>query len=272
MIIIQNIAVNLNASFFAQECKKKLHLVFQLNLKINFIKSDLLNSYCVVVSTGISKRLERKCWVTVTQFASKEAIAHTSHSPQQNDYIRYEQGLSSNVMQTHEGRILLCMRKTRVQQINEYLMQNVKTIYRLRKIGHAELGEKKSYAYAVSLVKVHSLTLEKQVAAFCAACKQMLREGEVLVTENRSFRIVSDAYDVTYCVEAWRKKADKVCYVQKGEVKIDFLHRMSCEQAAKIYKKKGISPLQAVAASEMLREIKNPADRYVALRKYIDEL
>ncbi len=163
--------------------------------------------------------------------------------------------------------VSLCVRKPRVQQINEYLMQNVKTVYRLRKVFYDASEGKEHHAYVVSLAKVYELSLQAQVENFYAACIQVLNEGETLLTEDRYFKIISETFELSYCLEAWKKNANKICYVQDGAVQIELLHRRSCEQAAKLYKKKGISPLQAIAASTQLKEIKNPADRYVALCK-----
>lgn len=157
--------------------------------------------------------------------------------------------------------------KTRIQEINEYLLRNSKTIYRLRKIRETSRSGRQICAYAVSLIKEHGMDLIGQTLSFYNSCKQVLAGGEKLVTENRYFKVVSDSFEVFYCLEAWRKNADKVCYVENDEIRIELLHRMGCEQAAGIFKREGVDPLELLNDVELLRGYDNPADRYAALAK-----
>ena len=162
------------------------------------------------------------------------------------------------------------MRNSRIQQMNEYLLRNTKTIYRLRKIRNTCKDGKRLCAYVVSLAKSPSLTLEEQVQLFYENCKNLLSLDEVLVTENRYFKIITDSVEVIYCVEAWRKGADKIAYIDNGQVKVEFLKRMSCEQAANVFKKlTSVDPLEVVDSLGSLEKYTNPADRYAALAKFI---
>ena len=125
-------------------------------------------------------------------------------------------------------------------------------------------------AYVVSLAKTPALTLEAQVQLFYENCKNILSSDEVLITENRYFKIVTDSFEVIYCVEAWRKKADKIAYIENGQVKVELLNRMSCEQAANMFKKlHSVDPLEIVDSLGFLEKYTNPADRYAALAKFI---
>ena len=159
------------------------------------------------------------------------------------------------------------MGNKRTQQINEYLLQNTKTIYRLRKIQETKKDEKEICAYAVSLAKSEPLSLEEQVQQFYDNCKNVLVPGEILTTEDRCFRIIADSFEVTYCIEAWRKHADTTAYIENGEVITELIHRMSCEQAAYIFNKHRVEPLELLNALETLQKYDNPAERYAALAK-----
>jgi hypothetical protein len=162
------------------------------------------------------------------------------------------------------------MEISRIQQKNEYLLRNTKTIYRLRKIQDTRKDGKRLCAYVVSLVKSPPLTLEAQVQSFYENCKNMLLEDEILITENRCFKIVAESFEVTYCLEAWRKRADKIAYIENEQVKIEMLHRMGCEQAASLLKKLiRFDPLEVVDSLSCLQKYTNPADRYAALAKFI---
>lgn len=157
--------------------------------------------------------------------------------------------------------------KSRVQQINEHLLNNTKTIYRLRKIQYDVIDNKLRFAYVISLAKSHPLSLEDQVLSVYNHLKSILLSDETLVTENKCLKIISNLYEVEYCIEAWRKGADKIAYIRDGEVVIEMLHRMSCEQAAYIFKKHRIEPFELLNSLETLQEYRNPADKYCALAK-----
>ena len=157
--------------------------------------------------------------------------------------------------------------KSRVQQINESIMQNIDTVYRLRKIQHSLVDNKPCYAYVISLAKNHTHSLKEQTLSFYEYLKSILSSDETLITENKCFKIASANFDVTYCIEAWRKHADTTAYIENGEVVIELMHRMSCEQAAYIFKKHRIEPFELLNTLETLQKYKNPAERYVALAK-----
>ena len=158
----------------------------------------------------------------------------------------------------------------RVYYINNQLLKTVKTIYRLRKIGFQMSNGKPVYAYAISIAKDYGQTLEEQALHFYNTCQQLLKGSEKLLTDKKCFKIVSDEFDVYYCMEAWRKHADKVVYVENGQVKIEMLHRMSCEQAAYIYKKRNVDPFDHNFTTEIAQPYDTPADKYVALAKALN--
>ena len=156
---------------------------------------------------------------------------------------------------------------SRVCEMNNYLLQNIKTIFRLRKIGLSNKDNKLQYAYVVSLTKDHKHSLEELIWFFYTSCNEMLKSEETLTTDNKSFIISSSEFDVYYYVEAWRKYADKIAYIKDGKVLTELLHRMSCEKAAYIFKKHSIEPFELINTLEVLKKHDNHADRYAALAK-----
>lgn len=157
--------------------------------------------------------------------------------------------------------------KSRVQQINENLLHNIKTIYRLRKVQYYVVDNKPLYAYVISLAKSHPLSLEEQFLSVYNHLKSILLSDETLVTENKCLKILSNLYEVEYCIEAWRKSADKIAYIRDGKVVTEMLHRMSCEKAAYVFKKYNIEPFHLINTLETLRKYDHPAEKYVALAK-----
>lgn len=157
--------------------------------------------------------------------------------------------------------------KSRVQEINESILQSIDTVYRLRKIQHSLVDNKPCYAYVISLAKNHTHSLKEQTLSFYEYLKSFISFDEVLTTGNKCFKIASANFDVTYCIEAWRKHADTTAYIENGKVVIELIHRMSCEQAAYIFKKHSIDPFDLLNTLETLQKYNNPADKYCALAK-----
>ena len=157
--------------------------------------------------------------------------------------------------------------KSRVQQINESILQSIDTVYRLRKIQYTLVDNKPRYAYVVSLAKNYTHSLKEQTLSFYEYLKSILYSDETLITENKCFKIASANFDVTYCIEAWKKHADTTAYIENGEVVIELIHRMSCEQAAYIFKKHSIDPFDLLNTLETLQKYNNPAEKYTALAK-----
>lgn len=157
--------------------------------------------------------------------------------------------------------------KSRIQQINESVVQNVKTIYRLRRIQSNVVDGKEQSCFVISLAKTEDLTLEDQTMAFYRHLSDILVEGESLSTEDKSFHINSESFCLTFCLEAWRKTADTRAYIHNGEVVIEPLGRMSCEQAAAVFKKHNVDPLPLLNTLEVLQQYNNVADKYAALAK-----
>lgn len=157
--------------------------------------------------------------------------------------------------------------KNRVQQINESIMQSIDTIYRLRKVQDNLIDNKPCYAYVISLAKNHAHSLKEQTLSFYEHLKTILFPDELLTTEDKCFKINASGFDVTYCIEAWQKHADTTAYIENGEVVIELIHRMSCEQAAYIFKKHSIDPFDLLNTLDTLQKYNNPAEKYTALAK-----
>lgn len=157
--------------------------------------------------------------------------------------------------------------KSRLQQINESIMQNMDTLYRLRKIQHVLVEDRPCYAYVVSLAKHHTHSLKEQTLSFYEHLKTILSSDETLTTENKCFKITGPGFEVSYCIEAWKKRADKTAYIENGEVVTELIHRMSCEQASYVFKKHRVKPFELLNTLETLQKHDHPAERYVSLAK-----
>lgn len=156
----------------------------------------------------------------------------------------------------------------RVYEMNNFLLQNFENIYRLRKIGVSCSQGKMRYAYTITFAKDHKHTFEEMVELFYDLFNKMITEKETIKVEEKTFKVLSDDFEVYYYLEAWRKCADKTAYMENGKVKTELLHRMSCEQAAYIFKKHNVKPFEIINKSEVLKKYNSHADKFVALAKY----
>ncbi len=160
--------------------------------------------------------------------------------------------------------------KCRAGEINRYILHDIKFVYRLRKVGYVTVNNKPCRSYVISLMKSPSLSLDEQVLAVYDLLRSILLPDESLVTENKCMKIFSDSYEAEYCIEVWRKNADRIAYVRDGKVETELLHRMGCESAALKLGSRGIRgtlPFKLINRTEDLQKYKNPADRYAALAK-----
>ncbi len=150
---------------------------------------------------------------------------------------------------------------SRIGFINNAILQKMKSIYALRKVGFDVVNDKKIYAYTVSLKRgdIYSL-IEK----FCDTCENLINDNERFTTHKKYFKIFSDELEIYYYIEIWGKSADRMVYIEDGQLKIEFLHRMSCEQASRVLSKHDI---KLINTSEVLRKYDTYADKYVALAK-----
>ena len=157
---------------------------------------------------------------------------------------------------------------SRVSEMNDFLLRNMTDVFILRKIGLSHYGDKTIYAYTVSLSKDHVHSLEERAEFFHTLCEKMLMAGETLDLSKKCFLVSSDAFDVYYYIEAWRKNADKTAYIMDGRGRTEMLNRMSCEQAARIFKKHHIEPFELINTLETLQKYDSYADKYAALAKF----
>ena len=102
--------------------------------------------------------------------------------------------------------------------------------------------------------------------------KNALKPEEKLYTDNRSFRIVGKEYQLVYCIEFYKKSAQKRGYIESGKVKTELLNRMGCEFAFRWLRQNQLSMEDDFVLSKMQEESfcarhPNPADRFIAIVK-----
>ena len=160
----------------------------------------------------------------------------------------------------------------RILELNEQIRKNTVSIWQLRKLYKQNIGNEPEAAYVLTLDKNRELPLYDRTKAFFHLLKSLLKDDEELSIRDQCFTVCGPWYTISYSIEAYRKNADTRCYMLSHDtVRIEKLHRISCEKAFKWIKdhpgKRNSTYLgivERVFFSEMKDEYRNPADRFCA--------
>lgn len=156
--------------------------------------------------------------------------------------------------------------KMRTKEIRDRITEGTDGLWRIKKLAFYDEGYYNYASYCVTLVKIKGIPFEKRVTDFYSLLLSSLKNGEELITSDRCFTVKSEYYEITYCLEGYKKDADKIGYMENGEPKTVVLHRMSCEKAFKWASdnlKCDVSFIMNVY--EMKEYYPNPADRFVKI-------
>ncbi len=158
--------------------------------------------------------------------------------------------------------------RVEAKSINDRLLQQPSPFYRLCKLPSKQ-GEK---AYVLTLLKRTEMTVEEQIDLVYQFFLNCLKAGETLKTDAKCFRIVGKDYQLVYCVEFYKKSAQKRGFVENGAVKTELLNRMGCEIAFRWLRQNHLS-IEDAFVTEKLNDkafcsiFPNPADRFIAIIK-----
>lgn len=157
--------------------------------------------------------------------------------------------------------------KTREKEIRDSIFLADKKIWDYKKISYYEDERDKRSAYVVTLRKVQGVSFEERIQQFYNTLKESLEDGEEIICENGCFTVTGKWYAITYCLEAYKKHANMLGYVEDGRVCMRPLDRMCCCDALKWmegcsdWEKNDIS--MRMNFREMVAAYPNPADRFV---------
>ena len=157
--------------------------------------------------------------------------------------------------------------RLRTQQLNYLILKTQKPIWRLRKLDITNGKYIKSSTYVLTLAKdVNSF--EDRIRCFYDLLKSSLSEGEELVTESKCFIVHSNEYEITYCVEGYKKNADKIGYIENGQAVASLIRRMPCEIAIKqcgsLTQQEVCDINDRMRFIDWINKYPNPAERFVA--------
>lgn len=228
---------------------------------------DTVKDSCkIYVISSPKKKIKYICLVASYEKA-KSVVSAVLGVAVENELVMYDavKGKTfhyNDMLDTH----LVSMRQ-RIGVINKAIQKSVKPLFRIRKLGCYDGKINKFADYVVTLQKSKGVSLEKRVKDFYRLLKSLLLKNEKLITENRCFTIAGDYYKISYTIESYKKKADKIGYITNNKPCVELMHRMSCETAfewAKDNKEKRYDNYgYCMYKSEMVEKFPNPADRFV---------
>ena len=159
----------------------------------------------------------------------------------------------------------------RTNELNEQIKQNTEAIWRIRRVYKHRTERESKAAYVLTLSKSREHDLHERIGAFHKLLSSLLKPGEELFCCDKRFLIKTKRYSVSYTIEAYRKNASLICHMDSGEISVENLHRISCEQAFRWLRNnpgKGKSnykrTIERMAFDEMEGKYHNPADRFCA--------
>lgn len=159
------------------------------------------------------------------------------------------------------------MMRLRAQKINLLIQQSQKPILHLRRLDITNGKRIKSCSYVVTLRK-NNEPFKSRVQNFYELLCSNLIEGEELFTENKCFAICGYGYEITYCLEAYGKCADKIGYIEDGTANYELIRRtpyeVALKQCAALGRLESSDVYDRMRLTEWLRKYPNPAERFVA--------
>ena len=157
--------------------------------------------------------------------------------------------------------------RMRAQQLNNAIMQTQKPIWRLRRLDLFNAKHTHTCSYVVTIEK-DSSSFEERTSKFYEMLKSNVLTTESLSTSCKCFTICGEGYEITYCLEGYKKSADKIGYVEDARICTELMRRMPSEVAAKQFKNfeewEKIDICDRMKFSEWINCYPNPADRFVA--------
>lgn len=159
------------------------------------------------------------------------------------------------------------MIKERAKLMNDAIFQTHLEIFTIRSLDVATRKPENTRYRVISLKKDYRKTPEERTRILYETLKNNLIDGEILLTDNRCFTIKGKDYEIIYCIESYKKNADKIWYIENGVPCSVFIRRMGCELAFKWLKDnkeyRNIV-VERMYLEAMIKAHPNPADRFIA--------
>lgn len=220
----------------------------------------------VFIRKSPKKKIEYIC-ITTSYDRIKKVISVAHSVAVENELVLYDATKKRTFHYEELCDVKFVLAKERIHIVNSLILEKMKPVWHIRKLGFFDGVAEKTADYAVTLKKEKGTSFEKRIEDFYNLLKSVLQKNEKLSTKNRCFTVVSDCYKISYTLEAYKKRADRIGYISDGESQSCLMYRMSCEEAFE-WAKKHTNRIYCnlgfgMYATEMVEAFPNPADRFV---------
>lgn len=186
---------------------------------------------------------------------------------QKNGLVMFDQTNEKSFYYTDLYNSPLIKMRSRAQKLNQGIRDTQKPLKRIRLLEEEFSGRFKSVSYVVTISKDFSASFLDRTDRFYNFLKSAVEERETITCEDRCFKISNEEYTITYCLEGYKKSANKIGFVTDGIPQEELINRMGCETAFKHYELfdelEREDTLVRMGLVEMQEDYPNPADRFV---------
>ena len=193
----------------------------------------------------------------------------------ENDLVLYDAETHRSFFRELVDRTNITM-KIRQQEIHRIISNEMKPLWKIRRIESSYEERDKACSYVVTICKNPQVSFEERNKQFYQLLQENLRDDESLICENQCYTISGEWYEISYVLEGYKKHPDKIGYVEKwyGEYrpKVSLLHRMGADTAFRWLQENApeekVRVQERMLASEMRNRYPNPGERFVEISKW----
>lgn len=231
---------------------------------------DRLGSRCSVIEKRPGNQLQeaedkRYLYIATSYEMAKEVISVLQDVVFRYDLVLYDREREKSFFKEfiEDDFIQLNLRSSALRQT---IMADMKPVRSIRMIWDKRYLGKENRFYVVTINKDANKSFEERTRSFYQALQSVLAEGETLICEDGYFTIDSEEYKIGFCLEGYKKHADRIGYYHDGIPCSRLLHRMGIEEA---FLRMGDDEdtkriFERMDFLVMILRFRNPADRFVA--------
>ena len=214
------------------------------------------------------KEFDQKEYIFIaTSYAKAAEVLPRVHAiAAENHLVMYDAETDRSFYMDLVDHTYLALRK-RQQELHQVILEEMKPLWKVRRINHFSGERDKGAAYVVTIRKDPKVSFEERNKKFYQCLSQNVRGDEKLFCEDHCYLVSGQWYTITYVLEGYKKHPDRIGYVDKGIPRVELLHRMGAEQAyrwmSECSETEKTDIQKRMQFQEMMNAYPNPAQRFV---------
>lgn len=211
---------------------------------------------------------KRRCIYIGTDYDHVSDILPIIHSfAVQNDLVMFDAS-SGKVFYRDMLDLRYIQYQKRRQELQNSIFSTMKPVRSVRKLEQEREHPQFICSYVITICKNRSKPFEERVTELYHWLHSAICDGEELVCEDRCFKIKHEDYVISYCLEGYKKRSNRIGFIKNGVAKAEMIRRMSCEEAFAfgntLQEEEKTDFFSRMYFREMKYKYPNPADRLVA--------